>query len=149
MAPEGKEVEELTGKEILQALRKKIHTSDYSQNKRQRGVREYREKETRQKIEEKPEKVKKLTAKEREKIDDELSKIPAKTAVIFNKDLEKIRKTPLRKIHSLTLNEKPYIIAIDGTATPRIMEICEKLGCHNLIAKNFVNTDTEINLVSL
>ena len=40
-------------------------------------------------------------------------------------------------------------IAIDGTATPRVIENCEKLGCSNLIASNFVNADTNINLVSI
>ena len=39
--------------------------------------------------------------------------------------------------------------AIDGTATPRVIENCERLGCSNLIASNFVNADTKINLVSL
>src|SRR3989338_8683043 len=41
MAPEGKEVEELAGKEILQALRKKIPTTEYNSDKRIRGVRRY------------------------------------------------------------------------------------------------------------
>ena len=42
-----------------------------------------------------------------------------------------------------------YIIAIDGTATPRVVESCEKMGCSNLIATNFVTVDTKINLVSI
>ncbi len=142
MAPEGKEVEELTGKEILQALRKKIKKDEYIFSKRKRGVREYKE-ETK-----KSRKIKKLTAKEKEKIQDELEKIPkSKNAVVFNDKLERIKKGPVRRLSSLELNEAPYVIAIDGTATPRIIEICEKLGCNNLIATNFVSTDTNINLI--
>ncbi len=41
MAPEGKEVEELTGKEILQALRKKIPAREYNPGDRTRGVKRY------------------------------------------------------------------------------------------------------------
>jgi hypothetical protein len=47
------------------------------------------------------------------------------------------------------LDENAYIVAIDGTATPRMIENCEKLGCSNLIASNFVSADTDINLVSM
>ena len=44
MAPEGKQVEELTGKEILQSLRKKINADSYSGNHRFKGVRDYEDK---------------------------------------------------------------------------------------------------------
>jgi DNA primase len=41
MAPEGKEVEELTSKEILQALRKKVPAKGYKIDQRSRGVNRY------------------------------------------------------------------------------------------------------------
>jgi len=57
---------------------------------------------------------------------------------------------PKNKINDMiNLNEEPYIIAIDGTATPKVIENCENIGCNNLIATNFVTTDTSINLVSI
>ena len=152
MAPEGKEVEELAGKEILQALRKRVKASEYSEKGRRRGVREY-EKEISFKPEEPAEvkkiEIKKMTAKEKEEIASELNKIiGSKNLVVFNEKLERIKKIPMRKIYSLDLSEQPYIMAIGGTATPKIIEICENIGCSNLIAANFVNTDTPINLVS-
>ena len=152
MAPEGKEVEELAGKEILQALRKRVKAGEYFEKGRRRGVREY-EREINSKPEEPAEVkkigIKKMTAKEKEEISSELHKvIGSKNIVVFNEKLEKIKKIPLRKIYSLDLSEQPYIIAIGGTATPKIIEICENIGCSNLIAANFVNTDTNINLVS-
>jgi len=141
MAPEGKEVEELTSKEILQALRKKVKADEYIEKGRKKGVREY---------EEEKEKIKKISAKEKEKIKSETSNIiGTKKAIIFNKNLEKIKEIPLRRIYSLELDEEPYVIAIDGTATPRIIEVCEELGCSNLFATNFVDVDTNINLISL
>jgi len=155
MAPEGKEVEELTGKEILQALRKKVKSQGYSGNQRSRGVQRY-DKDSKEDSEEKSEKpkkdkkIKKITAKEKEKIKSEVDDlVGTKGAIIFNKDLERIKKGPLARLGSVRLDEDAYIIAIDGTATPRVVETCEKLGCNNLIAKTFVNTDTDINLVSL
>ena len=56
---------------------------------------------------------------------------------------------PATRLGFFSLDEEPYVIAIDGTATPRIIEACERLGCSNLVAKNFVHADTDINLVSL
>jgi len=166
MAPEGKEVEELMSKEILQALRKKIKVSEYLDTARRRGVREYEHHEKRyesndrraesvrvERIE--PEKkhvreIKKMTSKEKHEIQDQLDNlVGSKGAMVFNEKLERIRKIPLAKLYSLTLDEAPYIIAIDGTATPKMIEGCDNLGCSNLIATNFVDTDTKINLVSL
>jgi DNA primase len=159
MAPEGKEVEELTSKEILQALRKKVKASEYSNTARKKGVRKYassdvpseegKDAKEKEPVIKKPRKIKKITAKEKEKIQDELEKIPnSKNAVVFDDKLEKIKKGLVRRLSSLRLDEAPYIIAIDGTATPRIVEKCEELGCSNLIATNFVDVDTDINLVS-
>ena len=153
MAPEGKEVEELTGKEILQALRKKVKSESFSGSSRSKGVKRYdKDKESEPEDEEpkEPRKIKKMTAKEKEAIKSELDDlIGTKTAVIFNEKLEKVKKGPIGKLGSARLDEEPYIIAIDGTATPRVVENCERLGCNNLIAKTFVNTDTETNLVSI
>ena len=145
-APEGKEVEELTGKEILQALRKKISTEEYFGKK---ARYESRDELKREKIQE----IKKISTKEKEKIREEISDLTgSRSALIFNKDLEVIRRIPIGKLvifDARELSEEPYVIAIDGTATPRIIESCERLGCSNLIATNFVSSDTEINLVSV
>jgi DNA primase len=153
MAPEGKEVEELTGKEILQSLRKKIPVKEYQSQNRQRGFKRY------DAVEEKPReepyvkrdiKIKKMTQKEKDEIKDKVEEIiGTKGVIIFNDKLETIRKVPAGMLQNVRLNEVPYIIAIDGTATPRVIETCENLGCHNLIATNFVNTETRVNLVSM
>jgi len=149
MAPEGKEVEELTGKEILQALRKKVPTSEYTQNSKTRGVKRYDRESRVEKVPEKKE-IKKITSEEKEKIKEEIEElIGTKGAIIFNKNLEKIERIPIQRLSSISLNEEPYVIAIDGTATPKVIENCESIGCNNLIATNFVTTDTSINLVSL
>ncbi len=181
MAPEGKEVEELTGKEILQALRKKMPTSEYSSNQRSRGVRRYdnndnnyrrddrrnedRREERREerrdnryednreepaKVEKKERTVKKMTAKQKEEIRESVDElVGTKGALIFNDELKIIRKIPSGMLPNLRLDDAPFVIAIDGVATPRIIESCERLSCSNLIATNFVSSETDINLVSM
>ncbi|MEN9626660.1 MAG: hypothetical protein RL557_988 [archaeon] len=147
MAPEGKEVEELTGKEILQSLRKKIPAREFQFEQRGRGVKSYEEREA-----ESPSKSElvKITAEEKRKIKSDVEElVGTKGVLIFNRALEIVKKIPLRKLMVMQLEEAPYVIAIDGTATRKIIEICEALGCHNLIASNFVNSDTAINLESL
>lgn len=161
MAPEGKEVEELTGKEILQSLRKRIKIEEYIRESKRRGFQSYSETkreepreapfERKEEIKEKtPRKITRITSEEKAKIKDEVDElVGTKGAIIFNRNLEKIRKIPLTRLSSLRLEEEPYIIAIDGIATPRVVESCERMGCSNLIATNFVAVDTNINLVSL
>ena len=160
MAPDGKEVEELTGKEALQALRKKVPTKEYRIDNRSRGVRDYRENkssrydrrdtnQSNRKTKDSKD-IKKMGTKEKDEIKDKVQDlVGSKGALIFNEKLETIKKLPAGRLGSLDLEEDPYIIAIDGTATPRVIENCEKLGCSNLIASNFVNADTNINLVSI
>src|SRR3989344_1717994 len=120
-----------------------------------RGVRRYDEFEERKREIETSDKsgkeIQKMTAKEREQIKDSINElIGTKGVIIFNKKLEPIKKIPISRLSPLLqIDEEPYIIAIDGTATPKIVEICEQLGCNNLIATNFVYTETPINLVSM
>lgn len=188
MAPDGKEVEELTGKEALQALRKKVAAKDYRPDNRSRGPRSYddrRERSDRRgsrdrddrrdsrdrrssyrdreddagtsrrrdagpKVDRSDRKVKKMTAKEKEEVKSKIGDlVGTKGALIFNEKLEEIKKVPAGRLGSVDLDENAYIIAVDGSATPRLIENCEKLGCSNLIASNFVSADTDINLVSM
>ena len=115
-------------------------------NQRSKGVRSYDEDYKTNNFEE----IRKITAKEKELINNKIEDlVGTKGAIIFDKDLEIIKKIPASRLTNLDLDEEPYIIAMDGTATPRIIENCEKLGCSNLIANNFVNSDTRINLISM
>jgi len=154
MAPEGKEVEELTGKEILQALRKKIRLESYFEDTKKKGVKRYDKLDSNDKPESNEKKqikkFKKITSKEKEQIKDNLKKLEGtNSAIIFNKDLELIRKVTIGRLNYLKLDFDPYIIAIDGTATSRVIQNCEELNCNNLIAKNFIELETDVNLVSL
>ena len=97
VAPEGKEVEELTSKEILQSLRKKISVEEYMGKGRRREYRDNRNRDSRssrdkEEPEKKERKIKKLTAKEKDKIEKEISDlVGTKGAIAFNSDLEVIK----------------------------------------------------------
>jgi len=142
IAPEGKEVEELTGKEILQALRRRVTLKEYFDFE-SRGRRWTREERT-------PKQVEKMNEKEKEvvkKVIDEL--IGIKAAILFNKKMDIIRKMPLSKLSYYKSDEPVYIVAINDAAIPSIIRAAESLGASNLVAKNFTTTDTYLNLVSI
>ena len=153
MAPEGKEVEELTSKEILQALRKKIPAREYQSEQRTRGVRSYEDEDRHSpERDERAENThrEKITSAEKEKIRSEVEDlVGTKGVLVFNRNLDVVSRLPLRRLPSLRLHEPPYVIAIDGTATKKIIEACEYFNCHNLIASNFVSSDTPVHLESM
>jgi nitrate reductase alpha subunit len=154
MAPEGKRSRrELTGKEILQALRKKVPAKEYTGVQRTRGVRHYNNHEEREepkRVEVKKENKEKMSEEDKNKIKSKVSDlVGTKGAIIFNKNLEVVRKIPISRLGYTDETQEPFAIAIDGTATPKIVSICESMGCHNLIATNFVDIDTNIHLISL
>jgi DNA primase len=165
VAPEGKEVEELTSKEILQALRRRMTIKEYfeqeEKNKRfgryERNDR-YSRNETKERDSEEESEapvktsrvIQKMTAEEKETVKQHLDElIGTKAAVIFNKNMEVIKKMPISRLGYIRVEEQPYILAINDTAIPPIIRAAESMGVSNLVAKNFTTTDTSINLVSI
>ncbi len=163
VAPEGKEVEELTQKEILQALRRRMTAKEYlemegrgrrfSRDERpsESNARESRvEPEEAERPAKKERKIEKMTEKEKEvakKALDEL--IGTKAAILFNRKMEIIRKIPLGRLGFFRSEEEVYVLAINDTAIPGIIRAAEEMGVQNLAAKNFTTTNTSINLVSI
>lgn len=160
-APDGKEVEELTPKEILVSLRKKVPVGEFLRDiegkgrimkrkyerTRTRGRRE-KVKESYKEKHERKEEIKKLSEEEVEKlraVTEEL--IGTKGAILLNERLGVIRKIPLSQLYNLRI--KAYAIVVDGTATAAIVKTAEKLGCKHLAARNFAFTETNMDLVSL
>ena len=142
-APDGKEVEELTGKEILMNLRKKVPAYEFL---KKHGFSEEREEK---KIE--PEKIKVI--KKDEKKLKELSDKNQGTekAIILDINLEEIKKVSVRGLSSALrkMSKKSFTMIIDGTVTRSVINAAEDAGCEVIVAKNFVTTDTDIELLSL
>jgi DNA primase len=136
VAPDGKEVEELTGKEILMALRKKIPAREFLSSKR--GERTTQE----------------FEIGNAEK--DRLRKISAENegsgkAVLLDNSLNEIKDVSVKALAGSLdrMREKPAAIVIDGTATKSIIISAEEAGAKVIVAKNFATTDTNIKLMSL
>lgn len=159
-APDGKEVEELTAKEILVALRKKIPVSEFlekTSSRDRRGKRDYKRTTTRNRRtdretesrEERKQKVEKLTDDEIESIRGTIEELTGtRGAVLLNEKLEVIKKCPISQLYSLRFRDV-YAMVIDGTATSTIVHAAEKINCRHLIARNFAFTSTSMDLVSL
>lgn len=144
IAPDGKEVEELSGKEILMRLRKKVSPdeffSDFS------GKRFGRESRTEIKEEVK------ISAAEKEKLNEIFVKNKGKgKAIILDKNFKEIDKVSARNFGTSLkkIEEKVHAIIIDGTATKSMMTSAEETKCKVIVAKNFATTDTSIKLLSL
>jgi len=136
IAPDGKEVEELAGKEIWMSLRKKIITNEFfSKNgySKQMTAKE-----------EKPELKEKL-----KKISEELQ--GTGKAILVDDSLEEIKKSSIKTILSAIEKSKKnlYAIVIDGTASGAIIYTAKAKGCKIIVAKNFATTDPDIRLISL
>jgi len=145
VAPEGKEVEELTGKEILMNLRKKIPADEFlSRSKSSRGgssasftkeVKEFT-----------------LTDNDNKKLK-ELSDKNQGTgkAIILNSDLNEIQSVSAKALNSTLrrINETPSVVVIDGTVIGSTINAAEESGVQVIAANNFATNNTKIKLLSL
>ena len=149
VAPDGKEVEELTGKEILMCLRKKIPTREFlsrensSRNRfseRDFGGRDSSSASSFLNDEEKKRKIREIANENKGTgkailLDDSLKEIKRISAKSLSAGLRKTR-------------EKPYAIILDGTANQGTINDIEESGAKILVAKNFTTTDTDLELMS-
>tara|TARA_Y100000310_G_scaffold326837_1_gene392292 strand:- start:15607 stop:16752 length:1146 start_codon:yes stop_codon:yes gene_type:complete len=142
VAPDGKEVEELTGKEILMALRKKIPTSDFLKfngNGNNRFV------EKKEEVEFEGD-VKAESRKAYLKIKGE------KCALLVDGKFDVIRKIGVREIARSLRNSgrKVFAVIVDGNATTTVIRSCDENDVKHLAATNFSSVSgAKVNLISL
>ncbi|MBS3092766.1 DNA primase [Candidatus Pacearchaeota archaeon] len=153
-APDGKEVEELNGKEILGSLRKKIPAKEFSSysrfnnyNQDSRDVRE--NKEVNNKSEKKEEKeINKIELREI------LSRDVENSSKVFfiDENLNIISSVPKSRIANEARRARnAVILAIDGQATIQVIRIAEESGIKCIAAKKFASSsssDKDIEFVS-
>jgi len=156
-APDGKEVEELTPKEILVSLRKKIKVDEFISQGRKKLRRGYKENSERRyeepiKVRERTEirgKIEKLKEEEIEKLKGIMEDVTGtRGAVLLDESLDIIKRAPISQLYNIRMRSV-YVMVIDGTATLSIVKAAEKLECGHLIARNFAFTETNMDLVSL
>ena len=174
-APPGKEVEDLTGKEIARALRNLIPAKEYREilERKMRG-------EKPAKAEEKPAEAKPPAAPPEtpakgpvveeageakaaqvevkrielpENVLEEIKKLNGTLeAVLYDKDWNPIEKVPVREVYNVLEKIEPgkvYAIAYDGIITQRMLDLAAEKGVQLLIANRVGSVDKKPKGVSL
>ncbi len=147
VAPDGKEVEELEGKEILMSLRKRWPTSEFLYRLRRMGD------------ESEPEPAEAVETSSISK-DDVKKKIKevyltikdTKKAAILNRSLEVMKViSSLSLVTGIERSRDPvFALVIDGAATGGVIRACEEMGVSYVAARTFSNVeDTKVELISL
>lgn len=167
VAPDGKEVEELMGKEILIALRRRITVAEYLRSLKYES-RNYREDRS-ERMEVSAPSVATPTPVaapvsspvESEEYKGDLKagvrsvfeRIKGtKSALLLDNNLEVIRKVSAREIgKSIEFSKhRVYAVVIDGSATSGVIRACEEKGINHLGATQFGSVEgTKVNLISL
>ncbi|MBT6921346.1 MAG: DNA primase [Candidatus Pacebacteria bacterium] len=139
-APDGKEVEELTGKELLQALRKKVTTAEYfGASSRPRA----REEEAVEVI------------SRREVLDEDISKmrelsseIKGKNVLVLSETLEILENVPASRLSRL--QTKDAFVLMSDSVTLALVKGAEKLQAKAIAAKTFGRIpETKVQMISL
>lgn len=145
IAPDGKEVEELQGKEILMALRKRMSVSEFLRKADTNGFNGNGNGSSSE--------VSEFKGDVKEALRNNYEKIKGtKNALILDGSMDVIRKVAPREIPRTisTSRQKVFAIVIDGTATSGIIETCDEFNVKHLAATNFsTHENARVNLVSL
>ena len=144
IAPDGKEVEELNGKEILMRLRKKVSVDEFFSGFLRKKFNEGPEAEDKEESE--------IKTVEKEKLKEIFEKNKGtRKAVILDENFEEIKKVSARSfgVSLKKIEGNAYAIVIDGTVTKPMIALAEEAECRIIVAKNFATTDTKIKLLSL
>ncbi len=141
IAPDGKEVEELAGKEIFMCLRKKVPVKEFS----------YKGSYSKRSFEKEEKKEKHGLSDETKKKLREISEKSKGTgkSLLLNNSFEEIKSVPVRSLATTLkkMRTKASFVIIDGTATTSAIKAAEESGIQALIAKNFTTTETKIELI--
>lgn len=131
VAPDGKEVEELTGKEILMCLRKKVPAEEFFYSGSRRASASF--------------------SIDKDKVRELATEIKDSGKTVFlDENLEEMGDISAKEtLASLNrTRERPAVMLMDGAATKSIISAAEEIGIKVIAARNFGTTDTSIELVS-
>ena len=144
-APDGKEVEELTGKEILQTLRKKVSAVEFLKGS-SRGKKSFEN--SMGSLPEKKFSRRELNNSDISKLRNLSDELKGKNVLVLNEDLEVIQNVPASRLSSLVT--KDAFVLMTSNATGPVISGALKLGSRAVAAKTFVKIpETNIELVSL
>ena len=146
VAPDGKEVEELMGKEIWMSLRKKISADDFFRGK---SFDRFEERKPQDSSSSSP----KLSPEE---IKDGLRKFSSEVkdsgkALILDSKFKVIKEVSARGVSSSLkrIEGNPMAIVMDGSVTGTLIDAAEEVGISAIMASNFSATSDKMQLLSL
>ncbi len=140
-APDGKEVEELTGKELLQALRKKVPKDVFFRNSGSFS------REVSEKVVESIER-RALNDEDRSRLRELSAELKGRNVLVLNESLEIVQNVPTSRLGSI--DAKDAFILMVSSATGTVIQGAEKLQSRAVAAKTFGKIpETEIELISL
>ncbi len=164
-APDGKEVEELTEKEIIICLRNKLGIDEFIKKYMKKNLKSRimpkstKAKTTRrfikeEKIEKEEQKPRELNEQDKDILKDYLDQIRGtKNILMIDFELKIIKKVSSSEI-TRTLywlkkrNKKVLALVMDITVTYSIIKAAEKINCQYIVARNFATTSDKIELLS-
>ncbi|MCK4650433.1 DNA primase [Candidatus Pacearchaeota archaeon] len=143
-APDGKEVEELTGKELLQALRKKVPANVFLKKSAGRSFRPAVKTEVVGEISRRE-----LTNDDISKLRELSSEIKGKNVLVVNEDLEVVKNVSVLRLGSI--NTKDAFVLVVSAAAGSVIQAAERLQSKAVAAKTFgkIPEKTDIQLISL
>jgi DNA primase len=148
-APDGKEVEELTGKELLQALRKKVPSEIFLKGKGS-NLRKNSSPKFKKKLSEPIEKIerRKLNDSDVSKLRELAGELKGKNVLVLNDSLEIVQNLPPSRFNSVKAIDAFVLMASDATGS--LLETAERLSSRAIAAKTFGKLQkTNIEMISL
>ncbi|MBI2042956.1 DNA primase [Candidatus Pacearchaeota archaeon] len=159
IAPDGKEVEELMGKEIWMALRKKISSDEFFRGKS--FDRFEKGDATRSEPRIAPGETARVSTSNSSKLSPEetkegLRKFSSEVkdsgkALILDSNFKMIKEVSARAVSSSLkrIEGNPMAIVMDGSVTGSLIDAAEEIGIQAIMASNFSATSEKIQLLSL
>jgi len=145
VAPDGKEVEELMGKEILISLRKRMPAQDFMRKVKRFGDNDNGEVASEGTIPS-PDEAKQSIKRIYSELKD------SKKAALINRQLQIVKTVAATSLmHALeNVSEPIFAVIIDGSATTSLIRACDETGVAYLGARNFSAVEeTKVKLISL
>jgi DNA primase len=147
-APDGKEVEELAGKEIHQALRKKVKAEDFLKGLQRRPTRTFSKPRFEEEQNDEPITRRALTDDDKTKLRELSSEIKGKNVLVLNEDLEVIQNVPASRLGSLRTRDA--FILMTSVASSAVISGAENLKAKAVAAQSFGKVKaTDVELVSI
>ncbi len=148
VAPDGKEVEELTGKEIHQALRKKVKPEYFFKESNSRESYDRSRKTFQEdKLVEKKEQ-REITSEDRKVIKGLFSEIKGKNVLVLDDKLNILRNIPSSKVGFLRLSNVFALVTSHASGT--LMSNAEKVGAKYVVSQTFGKIEnSRVKLISI